>query len=77
MPSVILFDTLSRMLATLLTPNSGAIKQTEEDMKAALAQPAFICDLFAQLQNSPNPELRHLLLVHGYKVRCRVFKYTV
>ena len=62
-PTIIDAATLTSLLSTLLTPNSAAIRETEEHLRRALAQPAFICDLFALVQNSPSAELRQLAAV--------------
>ena len=59
-PSVVAADRLAALLSTILQPNSEAIRQAEAEMKQYLTQPAFICDLFMQLQSSPSAELRQL-----------------
>ena len=62
-PSVVAADRLAALLSTILQPNSEAIRQAEAEMKQYLTQPAFICDLFMQLQSSPSAELRQLAAV--------------
>lgn len=62
-PSIVSAAELESLLGQILFPTTESIRTGEEAMRKALSQPAFVCDLFAQLEQSQSPQVRQLAAV--------------
>lgn len=63
MPTVMQAAELEAVLFQLLQQNTAQVRQAEATLKTAFKNPAFICDLFQQLQVATNVSVRQMAAV--------------